>query len=48
MKIKIKDIIDDITEIINEMYEEMHMVSVFQSIKYFQISIIFRNPPVES
>ena len=48
MKIEVKDIMNNITEIINKMYKEMHMISVFQGIEYSQIRIIFRNPSIES
>ena len=48
MKIEVEDIMDNITEIIDKMYKEMHMISVFQGTEYSQICIILIHPSVES
>ena len=40
MKIEVKDIMNNITEIINKMHKEMHMISVFQGIEYSQIQTV--------
>lgn len=39
MKIEVEDIMDNITEIIDKMYKEMHMISVFKVLNILKYAL---------